>query len=274
MGHPLQKKHQRRRCLWKSQTSDGTQKITKSEAQENESLDAIFQQFASRSSKRSIGRLCSNAVVVVQEFTLTCFLLARHRIAMLLEENPSALSTVKKSYLDASSATMILALFLAVCYSAGADQSHQQDRKTKAIQRTFDAALLAVMLRFMAAVLQSLTASYSSDTVQALALSGMTIHLLFCDYSYANGRSTQQIYKANTALVVSRRIRPSFQGGTVSLNAALFSTTLLVSRLRSGETAYALVFLSVVFFAFYPVTRHAISASYPTAMSGTCVTLI
>jgi Phosphatidylinositol N-acetylglucosaminyltransferase len=302
---PQQKQQQQnKRCLWKAQTtSQHSGKITSDsrssespqhQEQPDESFDTIYQMVAARPAHRSFFGLCSNAVVVVQEFALTSFLLARHRIAMLRQHSlptsrtgdndpqwpPLHQPPHQQFYWDVSSATIVLALVLAVVYSARADpSSQQQDRPTKIRQRTLDAAVLAVWLRWTAAVLHSLTASYSSDTVEALALAGMLVHLLFCDYSYANGRRGDQL-TPTTKLFQTRgarrgnnnhnnNTRPPFKGGTVSLNAALFATTLLVSRLQSGQAAYAFVSLSVVVFAFYPVTRHAISVSYPAATSGT-----
>lgn len=294
---------QQQRCLWKTQEASTVIPMSEKANDNQESYDSIAQQFASRPVKRSFVRLCSNAVVVVQEFALTSFLLARHRCtAILQEEDDSRAETTfsmqrrrqqqqqqQQFYMDASTAVMYVALGLAVVYSARADQSQQQDRKTKVMQRTLDAALLAVLMRFSAAVLQSLTASYSSDTVEALALAGMLVHLLFCDYSYANGRRAhagEYYYSccqttttaAAAAVKYTRRNnnnsnsrRPPFQGGTVSLNAALFATTLLVSRLESGQSVYLFVSLSIVLFSFYPVTRHSISYSYPSFCSGTYV---
>jgi hypothetical protein len=247
---------ERRRCLWRVQEASALRV-------EESSFDEIFQRFASKPRrKRTLFWYCANNVVVLQELALTCFVLAQHRIQLLQVQRQHHVHWVFDYYysmFDASAVTIFVALFLSIFYSARADQSHQQDRKTKILQRSTDAILLAVILRLLASVLQSLTASYSSDTVDALAISGFVVHLVCCDYSYANGRKQKSIPTAPN-------YRLPFQGGTISLNAALFSTTLLVSRLQTS--AYFFVSMAVIIFAFYPLTRHAISVSYPASLSG------
>jgi hypothetical protein len=81
----------------------------------------------------------------------------------------------------------------------------------------------------------------------------MLVHLLACDYSYANGHS---------------RTKAAFAGGVMSLNASLFSTTLLASRLSSNATVYLFVSASVILFAFYPAARHIIAVTQPHASQG------
>ena len=141
----------------------------------------------------------------------------------------------------------ILLVVLLVYTTGTRTQQHGPSNKNGTLTRLKDAFLLAGLLRLISSVLRTLTASYSSDTVHALAIGGMFIHLLACDFNYANGRGREKTSSS------------SFQGGTVSLNAALLSTTLLASRLSSNSTVYVFVTLSVVLFCFYPAARHAIS---------------
>jgi hypothetical protein len=205
--------------------------------------------------------------MVVQELALSSYLLARHRIALLQQEQEGRLTVEaalqQEFNLNLSNVSIISALVVAIFFGTRSDPTKQQNRKTKARQRSADFLLLAVLLRFLASVLRTLTASYSSDTVQSLALAGMTLHVLACDYTYANG-------VGKTTRTASSR--PPFWGGTVALNAALFSTTLLVSRLSSNVSAYMFSSLAAVLFAFYSVTRHAIAATYPPSCSGTYCT--
>lgn len=259
-GMAQQKKQ---RVLWKPTENDCRAKCAN-----ESSLEELRQTFTVRPPRRTLFQLCANAVVVVQEFSLTSFLLARHKIMLLSNSHNSK---QKNMYIDLSTVFIVLALLTAIFFSARADPSTpQQDRITKITQRSSDAALLALLLRWMAGVLQSLTASYSSDTVEALSLAGMTVHLLFCDYSYANGRGSAAT-RTSAPTTSNRETRPPFLGGIHSLNAALFSTTLLVSRLPDSLSAYLFLALAILVFAHYPATRHAISASYPAAHSGACV---
>ena len=261
MQNPTRKTAEQR-VLWKPVDSFTTLKSSKTE-----SLEEISLRFKVSPQKRTLFQLCANSVVVVQEFALTSFLLARHQLTLLY--NPDSASWHQQLYLELSTAAIVLALLMAVVYSSRADQSKQQDRKTKFTQRSRDAILLALLLRWVAGMLQSLTASYSSDTVQALALAGMTVHMLFCDYSYANGRDTAATSTTTAISVVqAETAHPPFLGGIYSLNAAFFSTTLLVSRLPDRLSAYFFSSLAILIFAHYPATRHAISASYPAVHSG------
>ncbi|CAM9921966.1 unnamed protein product, partial [Phaeothamnion confervicola] len=100
-------------------------------------------------------------------------------------------------------------------------------------------ALFLATLRTMAPVLRTLTVSYSDDTIYALAITLSALHLAFHDYSYANSAS------------------PHFRG-TLSLNAAMFATVLLASRLESNESVFALVLFAIELFAFFPLARHRV----------------
>jgi Phosphatidylinositol N-acetylglucosaminyltransferase len=232
---------------------------------------------------RSWSRLCSNAVVVVQEFALSGWLLARHR---LVQQERKLYSEV----LVSASTWLLLIAMVITSSAASTANAPPQSRGAKARQRTLDAMLVAVLLRFTAQVLPSLTASYSTDTVERLAGLGLLVHLLFCDYSYANGlrppacaRSRSPSFSSmaphegttgtsTVAQYQSRRCRrPSFQGGTASLNAVFFTTTLLVSRsTASGNNhAYTAIGTCVVLFGFYPAARHTVSARFPSHQSGT-----
>ena len=163
----------------------------------------------------------------------------------------------------------LVAVFILYNSQTPSDQKMQsisaKGKRKRMLVRVSDAIILAAILRFLASVLRTLTASYSSDTVNALAIGGMVVHLLACDYSYALGISTKGSDGdgGDEQWGSTRRLhtgRPTFSGGTVSLNAALFSTTLLASRLPTNAMSYAFISSAVVLFAFYPAARHAIAA--------------
>ena len=218
-------------------------------------VESVLGLYASRPSPIRFFTLCCNAIVVVQEFSLTCFVLARHRMVWLQQEEQQQ---IQRFHIEASNIFLVVALLVAVAY--GNSKPQTQDRRTKVRQRVVDSMLLAFVLRFASSFLQSLTASYSSDTVHRLAVLGMIWHVLACDYSYANGHSILQ---------ASNGSRPIFGGGTFALNAALFSTTLLVSRIHDNQTVFLFISLSVVVFAFYSTTRHDMARTHPAHSSGT-----
>lgn len=138
-------------------------------------------------------------------------------------------------------------------------------RRKKAMVRLSDGILLAVILRAISGLLRSLTASYSTDTVYALAITGMTVHLLACDYKFANGFENGDNGDTHT-LTRTHHPRPKFLGGTISLNAAFFATVLLISRIKSNATSYAFVSSVVTLFAFYPTSRHDIARHFPNRL--------
>lgn len=231
-------------------------------------------------SSASLGTMIFNSFVIVQETALVCILFSLHNILRVTSSSSSSSPSVHNNnheelnesqffFFLAITCTLIIILF----YSEGHDdyiaeiqkETSTVRRKTKSEKRfkristrLMDALLLAGILRFLSSLLRSLTASYSSDTVLALSITGMIFHLLLCDYDYANGYYYPE--KQNNACNNNNlSSRPTFKGGTSSLNSALFSTTLLASRLTSDLDAFAFISSSIVAFAFYPAARHYIS---------------
>jgi len=232
------------RKLWVPKAAHHTfdQYLLSTADKENE-IKALFAKFSEKAPQKSLWCLCCNSLVVGQEFVLSCLLLAGHRVGMLVENEHEQWRQVAS----------ILAVSVSLIIILRCSETSNPSQKTMKMRGT-DAILLAGILRLLSAVLKTLTASYSSDTVHALAAAGMVVHLLFCDYSYANGISVSN----HTTQGIDCGRKP-FMGGTFSLNAALFSTTLLASRLSSNSIVYVFVSSSVLLFAFYPAARHAIS---------------
>ena len=215
---------------------------------------------------RDLWDIMNNSMVVGQEFVLVCLFLARHRDA--IEERETHTTKYGKQILSMTAVALVAVLTLYNSQSSPDQEerviNNTKGRRKRMLVRASDAIVLAAILRFLASVLRTLTASYSSDTVNALAIGGMVVHLLACDYSYALGIETKGNDGGDDGHSgSSRRMhtgRPTFLGGTVSLNASLFSTTLLASRLPTNVMSYAFISSAVVLFAFYPAARHAIEA--------------
>jgi uncharacterized membrane protein len=243
----------------------------------DETHDSVFQKFAHKPPQKGLVTIASNALVVGQEFVLTALVLARHREAFLNEANPHRIENDSDyaQRIAISIGCISLALFLVILYNNKAapfsssslsktENAAPQSRKSKVRQRFTDAILMGILLRFLAAVLRTLTASYSSDTVHALAVATFILHLLACDYSYANGFDDgNNIHDDDDNEADKTRLhpdsRPTFEGGTISLTAAFFGTTLLASRLESNGSVYAFVSSSVILFALYPASRHQVA---------------
>jgi phosphatidylinositol glycan class C protein len=227
-------------------------RVLKAPQTKQEALDAMMIKFSSKPDPKTLSNLCSGSLVVGQEFVLACLLLARHRVAMQYEQEQES---IEYSGEVISMVAVSLTLFSVILFT-DTDGGRRKNKPSlrKLTTRTRDALLLAGILRLVSAVLRTLTASYSSDTVHALAIGGLLVHLLFCDYSYANGRT---ITSATTTSDDGRQV---FLGGTMSLNSVLFSTTLLASRLSSNSTVYGFVSSAVILFCFYPAARNRISS--------------
>lgn len=221
-----------------------------------ETYDQLFQRCSVLPEKKSVLFFISQSVVVGQECILTCLFLAVHRDASqyFAEYDIDALAL----RLQPSLVLVWFALFLVILNNRPSSADASLSRKTKVKHRTTDGIFMAVFLRFFAVVLKTLTASYSSDTVHALAIASFAMHLLACDYDYANG------FGEESETMIDRTKRPPFRGGTLSLTAAFFGTTLLASRLQSNLVVFVFISSSVVLFALYPAARYQVAINTST----------
>jgi phosphatidylinositol glycan class C protein len=90
-----------------------------------------------------------------------------------------------------------------------------------------------------APALQTLTSSFSEDTVHALTIAFSVLHLVSYDY-----KTLEDSSDAST--------------GTLSLNASMFTAVLLASRLNNIEMVFAFMLLAVILFSFLPSISRAI----------------
>lgn len=198
--------------------------------------------------QRSLSEMTTRSFVVGQEIALTSLLVSFHRWNL---DNGDG---------DGDERLVLLLLFVALLLVALRTSDSREysaaNRRKRSVQRFADGLLLAGILRVLSSVLRTLTASYSSDTVSALAHGGLLAHVALCDYDHANGDDDHANDHDDDD---DDGGRPAFRGGTVSLNAALFSTTLLASRLSSDLHAFSFVSCSVVVFAFWPAARHVVA---------------
>jgi len=88
-------------------------------------------------------------------------------------------------------------------------------------------------------VLRTLTQPFSDDTILALSAALFFIHLFSQDYAYVSGLSKR--YSA-----------------PISLNAAIFASVLLVSRLPSVPHVFAIISVAIELFALLPMLRRSV----------------
>jgi len=243
----------------------------------DDTYDTIFQHFSSKPSPKSLSFHLYNTMVLVQEVVLTCFLLAGHRAARLeeldyIQRRAKGATTdggIHSIRLLTSLGLIWITLVVAVVQNRFANSKRYTIR-----HRITDFLLMAIILRFLSAVLKTLTASYSSDTVYALSTMSLFLHLLTCDYDYANGLKANDndadgdnndincntASRFNSGYYRNKNLeRPTFEGGMISLTSAFFATTLLASRLESNAAVYIFVCSSVILFALYPAARHLVA---------------
>jgi phosphatidylinositol glycan class C protein len=115
-------------------------------------------------------------------------------------------------------------------------------------------AIFCCYVRIIAPILQSLTSSYSDDTIHALSLLFSTVHMLTQDYKYM------------------RNVTQRFSG-TLSLNAAMFTAVLLASRFESLDKTSGFMGLAMIVYYVMPSVIRFLYARSPVAYVSTAAAL-
>jgi len=97
-----------------------------------------------------------------------------------------------------------------------------------------------VILLTLSPILRTLTASYSTDTVWALTITLCSLSLITHDFSLPTPASRL-------------RVR-----GNTSLNASMFASVLVTSRLHSTAEVFAFEMFCVLMFGLVPITRQSV----------------
>ena len=214
--------------------------------------------------------IACKSMVVAQEFVLSALFLAGHRCLWLeMNEDEGRIPDkyIKRANISATASIILFGIWITLARKVQMRQvnkSKYRERKESRLWTRFqDCILIALMLRLLSSVLRALTASYSSDTVMVLAISGMVLHVATNDYKYANGfRENSLIPRGGINVINLGQARPSFASGTVSLNFSFLVAALLTSRLESDFASYLYFIQTVVLFAHYPSARHIIALTY------------
>lgn len=97
----------------------------------------------------------------------------------------------------------------------------------------------ALGIYVLSPLLGALTDHISDDTITTLVTILLGVHLIFQDYGYLNGQSTSVEYNAPT-----------------SLNAAIFASLMLASRLPTSNHAFAIIISAITLFALFPMLAY------------------
>ena len=113
-------------------------------------------------------------------------------------------------------------------------------------------------------LLRTLTRAWSEDTIIAIAVTMLIIHLALHDYTF--------IYRSKSSLEQWHQLRGDLGRITrvwkrvdtsVALNAIIFSAIVLASRLNSSESVFGFIFFSVTAFAFLPFVFKCFNLMFP-----------
>lgn len=132
--------------------------------------------------------------------------------------------------------------FLALLLCAVKRTSGKHSWRALLRHTTHQVVSLGPMLLLMSPLLSHLTISFSNDTIVALSILMMTVHVLMTDYRYLNGYSLD----CNQNFAV---------------NYATFAVILMVSRIPRGFDGVALLSFGTICFSLSPIARHGIRVS-------------
>eukprot|EP00743_Colponemidia_sp_Colp-15_P004117 GILK01004445.1.p1 GENE.GILK01004445.1~~GILK01004445.1.p1 ORF type:complete len:352 (-),score=54.66 GILK01004445.1:190-1200(-) len=118
--------------------------------------------------------------------------------------------------------------------------------------RTKSAVIIIITTLLLSPVLQTLTKTYSNDTIYALTISLSVLHVMLFDFTFINVVNTGSHFSHHDE---------ARSAGSISLNAAMFSAVLLASRLPSLLHVFVFVFFAIIMFAYFPVVRRAIKGA-------------
>ncbi|KAI8893613.1 phosphatidylinositol N-acetylglucosaminyltransferase subunit C [Globomyces pollinis-pini] len=105
--------------------------------------------------------------------------------------------------------------------------------------------LFAIVLIFMTPITRNLTKAIATDSIWALTTLMLLANLLFHDYE--------------SDVATHTRFPDS-----LSINAAMFASTLLASRLDSNYKVSLLMLQAVMLFALFPIFRRSVRVSFPS----------
>ncbi|CDJ60920.1 phosphatidylinositol N-acetylglucosaminyltransferase subunit, putative [Eimeria maxima] len=168
--------------------------------------------------------LCKSTVVLTQHLSCILIFLLVYRMI------------VKRSL-----AASTLVIFDVVSLPLGYALRWSLRPAPRAARQVLQSAIIVFgVLRILAPVLQTLTQSFSDDTVISLTSICLLIHIPLNDYSYVY-RNPETIDEP--------------LGRLMSLNVALFANVLLASRLSTSTEVFAFLFFGIEVFALAPMAR-------------------
>lgn len=106
----------------------------------------------------------------------------------------------------------------------------------------------------LAPVFQTLTRSISSDSIWALTVSLLVVHLFCHDYTFSP--SPPSPMSASLSPGKKPKRKATTLSANVSMNASIVASVLIASRLPSHHYVFALMLFSLEFFLLFPLVTH------------------
>lgn len=188
-------------------------------------------------SPTSLGIFVASSVVV-QQLTSVVIFIGSHKY---IRKHESVL------ILLAFDAVMLLAAYLAhVALS---------DVRPNVVNIMQITGFFLICLRIVSPVLQTLTSSYSNDTIDCLVIIFSTIHLVFYDYEYIN--NTKEVFtgiclQLCVCMYSFCNMFMALCAGVLSLTAVMFTAVMLASRLQEIEVVTVFSIHAVISFLIFP----------------------
>ena len=179
------------------------------------------------------GDIVRDTFAVVQQISFVAIF-----VVVFAAVHSERMSILALALLDAACVIGAIVVFAAIYNLQPQQQAGGSDRwNVSYVSYARQAIILSLTLMLLSPVLRTMTQSYSTDTIWALCLLLLFIHIVFTDFSFLNGYSTK------------------YHHG-IAVNAATFCTVLLASRISSSLYASVLIGFGVICFSLSPIFRH------------------
>jgi len=127
-----------------------------------------------------------------------------------------------------------------------------------------------IIIALLPSTVRTLTTSISPNATTALGTGAMALHVLTCDYAYANGRNGRGNYGGKGETHSGRRRT----GGSFSMRCVLCSAVLFASRSSSGICFYLVVVCAVAVFVALPVAQNSFASFSGDSVSECAVVVV
>eukprot|EP00758_Cryptobia_borreli_P002571 Tbor_TRINITY_DN3128_c0_g1::TRINITY_DN3128_c0_g1_i1::g.14637::m.14637/K03859/PIGC, GPI2; phosphatidylinositol glycan, class C len=182
--------------------------------------------------------ICETFVVIQQVSIIVIFV----NMFLSINRNQVALSSVIAVDVITAGLTLVFYNFIAK------EEEEPLENVLWSIWR--QSSVLTMTLLLLSPIFQTLTVSYTEDTIIALTIISLAVHVLATDYSYLNAYTSQN------------------RQSCLSVNAAIFASVLLASRIPSPAFASALIGFGTICFNLSPKIRHYLKLESPVGHIG------